>query len=95
MELKGSPLRRVKRIEVDANWSDDDCTQSSGSDYTVDPQRDQQRKALADTVFKPDPLAGSLNYSYPLNVPPGRNGLQPDLSLSYSSQPGSDVNTVG
>ena len=70
-------------------------SQSSGSDNTVDPQRDQQRKALADTVFKPDPLAGSLNYSYPLNVPPGRNGLQPDLSLSYSSQPGSDVNTVG
>jgi RHS repeat-associated protein len=29
---------------------------------------------------------GALNYGYSLNVPPGRNGMQPSLSLSYSSQ---------
>ncbi len=30
--------------------------------------------------------SGSLNYSYPLTLPPGRNGLTPDLSLTYDSQ---------
>jgi len=29
---------------------------------------------------------GSLNYQYPLTIPPGRNGLQPDVALVYSSQ---------
>ena len=28
---------------------------------------------------------GSLSYHYPLKVPPGRGGLQPDLALSYNS----------
>nr|WP_255679752.1 SpvB/TcaC N-terminal domain-containing protein [Methylocystis sp. WRRC1] len=30
--------------------------------------------------------SGALTYSYPLTLPPGRNGLQPDLQLSYSNQ---------
>jgi RHS repeat-associated protein len=29
---------------------------------------------------------GALNYSYPIRVPPGRNGMAPHLSLTYSSQ---------
>jgi RHS repeat-associated protein len=29
---------------------------------------------------------GALNYGYPLKVPPGRQGMQPSLALSYSSQ---------
>ena len=29
---------------------------------------------------------GSLNWSYQISVPPGRNGAQPHLSLSYASQ---------
>ncbi|MBN2392409.1 MAG: DUF11 domain-containing protein [Anaerolineae bacterium] len=28
---------------------------------------------------------GAVSYSYPLNVPAGRGGLQPDLTLSYNS----------
>lgn len=33
-----------------------------------------------------DRVSGGLTYSYLLTVPPGRNGLQPQLQLSYSSQ---------
>lgn len=29
---------------------------------------------------------GALQYSYPVIVPPGRNGVAPQLSLAYSSQ---------
>lgn len=29
--------------------------------------------------------SGAMTYSYPLTIPPGRNGMQPDLSFTYSS----------
>ncbi|MCA9941945.1 MAG: hypothetical protein KC449_00620, partial [Anaerolineales bacterium] len=31
-------------------------------------------------------FSGAVTYSYPIEVPPGRNGLQPNVSLSYSSR---------
>ena len=33
-----------------------------------------------------DPSTGALVYSYPITTPPGRNGIEPGLSLQYSSQ---------
>jgi hypothetical protein len=30
-------------------------------------------------------FTGAATYHYPLNIPPGRNGLQPQIGLSYSS----------
>ncbi len=47
------------------------------------------------SVPEADQLSGTLAYSYPLTVPPGRNGLQPELSLSYSSRDTSINNILG
>lgn len=38
---------------------------------------------------------GTLTYTYPITLPPGRNGLQPDLSLTYQSDNRDLLNTVG
>jgi RHS repeat-associated protein len=36
--------------------------------------------------IEPDMVSGALTYDYPIVVPPGRGGLQPDLHLSYNNQ---------
>jgi hypothetical protein len=41
-------------------------------------------KGLGET-FSPDLYTGTGNFSVPLAVPPGRNGLQPQLALTYST----------
>ncbi|WNO10282.1 RHS repeat-associated core domain-containing protein [Teredinibacter sp. KSP-S5-2] len=38
---------------------------------------------------------GSASYSVPIALPPGRNGVQPSVSLSYSSRGGNDTLGVG
>ena len=34
---------------------------------------------------QPDPVTGALVYEYPITVPPGRNGMQPDLKVDHSA----------
>jgi hypothetical protein len=37
-------------------------------------------------IAKIDGSSGAFTQSVPLDIPPGRNGLQPDVSLNYNSQ---------
>jgi Insecticide toxin TcdB middle/N-terminal region/Salmonella virulence plasmid 65kDa B protein/FG-GAP-like repeat len=61
-----------------------------------DPHSDDDRKAISDGIhLQPDSISGTANYSYPISLPPGRNGLAPNLSLTYSSGQGSTIGAVG
>ena len=45
--------------------------------------------------FKADETTGGLIYTIPIDIPKGRNNLQPDLRLTYNSQDTSKVNPWG
>lgn len=45
--------------------------------------------------FEANPVTGTANISVPVAVSPGRNGFQPDLSLSYSSGGGNGIFGMG
>lgn len=47
-------------------------------------------------ITKVDESSGAFHFDYPIPLPPGRNGVQPDLRLKYSSQDRSiNENIVG
>jgi RHS repeat-associated protein len=46
-------------------------------------------------TFKPDLFTGTGNFTVPIAVPPGRNGLQPQLALTYSTGNGNSPFGLG
>src|SRR3989344_8024074 len=53
-----------------------------------------QNNVLQPTI-RGDEASGALIYTIPLTVPPGRNGLQPDVSLVYNNQRNNNSNIMG
>ncbi|EKD48055.1 MAG: hypothetical protein ACD_65C00141G0001, partial [uncultured bacterium] len=51
------------------------------------------KKALG--TYETDISSGAATYNYPLYLPKGRNGLAPQVSLSYNSQAGSSDSITG
>ncbi len=64
-------------------------SQSSGGFFGD--TRDATNLSLPQT----DQSTGGLTYEYPLTVPPGRNGLNPKVSLKYSSQDADQASIFG
>lgn len=71
-------------IEKEANDLKND-TDKKDSATTEDPKMPTENN-LKKKPAAPDEATGALVYNYPLNLPAGRNGLQPDFSLTYNSQ---------
>lgn len=56
---------------------------------------DAMEQLIPAVSFKVDDFTGAAHMSYPIIVPPGRNGLAPNLSLDYSSSGGNGWIGVG
>jgi hypothetical protein len=50
------------------------------------PYEDQRHPVHTKLQINADEPTGALALSFPINVPPGRNGLEPTLSVKYNSQ---------
>ena len=62
--------------------------QSGGADQVLSlPKGGGALKGLGEK-FQPDLYTGTGNFSIPITVPPGRNGFQPQLALTYSTGQG-------
>src|SRR5262245_10519488 len=57
---------------------------TSASDIIAVPKAGGALKGLGET-FSPDLHTGTGNFTVPIAVPPGRNGFQPQLNLTYST----------
>src|SRR5215813_1646064 len=57
---------------------------SPATDVIALPQGGGALHGMGET-FSPDLHTGTGNYTVPIALPPGRNGLQPQLSLVYST----------
>ncbi|MEK7113384.1 MAG: SpvB/TcaC N-terminal domain-containing protein, partial [Patescibacteria group bacterium] len=79
----------TKDTVVDENNTETDAPKESEDTTASDPA-----SALApvqpkiDTKIRPevDETTGALRYSYPIEIPQGRSGMTPNLSLNYNSE---------
>ncbi len=58
-----------------------------------DPDINLQVSAGKSLQAQADEVSGALVTEYPLTIPPGRNGFQPDLKLQYNSQNSNQIDS--
>src|SRR3989344_5723237 len=68
---------------------------AASSESVVRPMYMQSPAKSTNLVVEPNQAFGSLNMRYPLQLPPGRDGLAPELGLVYSSEDHKNDSLVG
>lgn len=58
-------------------------------------QKDEVKSLAEKLNIEADTSTGAFIYNYPIEVPAGRNGLQPSLALSYNNQNTDNQNLFG
>ena len=72
-----------------------DTTQPTLTSPDDPPEYRDPRRSFKTVITQSDQTSGALVTSYPLTIPPGRNGMQPSLSLEYNSQNNENINNFG
>ena len=83
-EWQDVPLQRVD-LETDVV----SATLAHFSDYSAGATSTSADPALWQFTYNPQAVSlysGAATYNYPIELPPGRGGLQPTVNLSYSSR---------
>lgn len=101
-EVKPTPLLVEEPIEVapiESDLSELEIPVETLDVNTEDPapyiQRDEIKSLTDKLNIEADSNSGAFVYGYPIEVPAGRNGLQPDLQLTYNSQNNDNQNLFG
>ncbi len=86
-----SPADKNKKKDADNGLQ----TQALSSTVGDPSSNGSSSSAYKNKLPKSDSVSGALIYDYPIVSSPGRNGLEPNLSLTYNSQVGEDGSIVG
>ena len=63
--------------------------------FVVESQAGNSLPQFVDSAAQVDPQSGTTNLSIPIEVPTGRSGVQPGISLQYSSSAPNGIAGVG
>jgi RHS repeat-associated protein len=86
-DLAGSSQKKGVDSQDDLTTQENNLMTTSATDPSPEENLvNQPLSLLTNSLPKPDHITGALVYEYPLLTPPGRNKIEPDLKLTYSSQ---------
>ncbi|MDB5255022.1 MAG: hypothetical protein JWL92_398 [Candidatus Nomurabacteria bacterium] len=89
----GDPIKSLKTDTSKAKAKPMTASLSVPIQQTDQPQLSVDSKSKLTPQI--DNTTGALRYSYPITLPPGRNGMTPDLSLNYNSQNTANDSVIG